>query len=237
MTDLSLHKQALDQNGFTILQNFYSEEEIESILECIEPVDRSSNNSAELYAIRQFLKIIPETKSLIFNERLQTSIREIFGEGFKNIKSIYFDKPEQSNWFVAYHQDLMIAADKKVEVTGYGPWTCKQGQFAVRPPLHILQNIFTIRIHLDDADYENGALKVIPASHRKGIIRTSAVKVDKRNEKVCEVQRGGVMLMKPLLLHSSARAVNAKRRRVLHLEFSNEDLHGGLNWSEVCEIN
>jgi ectoine hydroxylase-related dioxygenase (phytanoyl-CoA dioxygenase family) len=83
------------------------------------------------------------------------------------VKSIYFDKPETSNWYVAYHQDLTISVDKKLELPDFGPWTTKQNQFAVQPPLNILENIYTIRIHLDDTDENNGALKVVPKSHAK----------------------------------------------------------------------
>jgi hypothetical protein len=38
---------------------------------------------------------------------------------------------------VAYHQDLTVSVDKKVEIEGFGPWTVKQNQFAVQPPLPI----------------------------------------------------------------------------------------------------
>ncbi len=62
---------------------------------------------------------------------------------------------------VAWHQDLTISVNKKLDLPGYGPWTIKQDQYAVQPPLEILENIFTIRIHLDDTDEKNGALRVI----------------------------------------------------------------------------
>ena len=87
------------------------------------------------------------------------------------MKSIYFDKPAGSNWFVSYHQDLTISVNAKIDLGGFGPWTVKQDQYAVQPPLQILENNFTIRIHLDDTDENNGALKVIPGSHLKGVCR------------------------------------------------------------------
>ncbi|HKZ67018.1 MAG TPA: hypothetical protein VJ111_11700 [Chitinophagaceae bacterium] len=111
--------------------------------------------------IRQFLKEVPQATELIFNERLNTLIAEIFGDEFFVVKSIYFDKPESSNWFVAYHQDLTISVDKKLHVDGFSSWTTKQNQYAVQPPLDILQDNFTLRIHLDNTNEENGALKII----------------------------------------------------------------------------
>jgi hypothetical protein len=62
---------------------------------------------------------------------------------------------------VAYHQDLTISVDKKAAIEDFGPWTIKQNQYAVQPPLQILENIYTIRIHLDETNQDNGALKVI----------------------------------------------------------------------------
>jgi ectoine hydroxylase-related dioxygenase (phytanoyl-CoA dioxygenase family) len=99
----------------------------------------------------------------------------------------------------------------------------------VQPPLAILEKNFTIRIHLDDTDAENGALKVILRSHLKGVIRSESIGED---EVFCNVKRGAVMLMSPLLMHASNRTTNNKKRRVIHIEFSNQSLPEGLNWSE-----
>jgi ectoine hydroxylase-related dioxygenase (phytanoyl-CoA dioxygenase family) len=169
---------------------------------------------------------------LIFNDAVKIIIREIFGENYVAVKSIYFDKPETSNWYVAYHQDLTISVDKKLELENFGPWTTKQNQFAVRPPLDILENIYTIRIHLDDTDEHNGALKVIPGSHAKGIYRPETIDWTMEIEEICKVEKGGIMIMKPLLLHGSNRTTNAKQRRVIHIEFSDRELPAELNWSE-----
>jgi hypothetical protein len=38
--------------------------------------------------------------------------------------------------------------------------------------------------------------------------------------------------MKPLLFHASNKTTNNERRRVLHIEFSNQELPDGLEWSE-----
>lgn len=160
----------------------------------------------------------------------------MFGENYFTVKSIYFDKPEKSNWYVAYHQDLTISVDKKAELKNFGPWTSKQNQFAVQPPLDILENIFTIRIHLDDTDENNGALKVVPTSHAKGIYRPETINWNVETENICSVGKGGIMVMKPLLLHSSIRTTNGKKRRVIHIEFSDKELPNELSWSEKLEI-
>ena len=40
------------------------------------------------------------------------------------------------------------------------------------------------------------------------------------------------MLMRPLLMHASGRSTNNKRRRVIHIEFSNTELPAVVNWAE-----
>ena len=101
----------------------------------------------------------------------------------------------------------------------------------------VYANITAIRIHLDDTDENNGALKVIPKSHVKGIYRPEKINWDIETETTCSVKQGGVMLMKPLLLHSSKRTVNNKKRRVIHIEFSNVVLPTSLKWAERLNFN
>jgi ectoine hydroxylase-related dioxygenase (phytanoyl-CoA dioxygenase family) len=236
MGDFTNHKNDFLENGFAVIENVFSDSEIEAIASTIEQADTSKatfRKSADLFAIRQFLKAVPQTLPLIFVEKLNCIISGIFGNGYFVVKSIYFDKPAESNWFVAYHQDLTISVDKKEDVEGFGPWSVKQDQYAVQPPLHILENNFTIRIHLDDTDENNGALRVIPKSHVKGIYRPETIDWSKEREVTCKVSRGGVMLMRPLLLHASSRTTNNKKRRVIHIEFSNQSLPETLQWSEL----
>ena len=228
------------ENGFAIINDIYSLTEVEKILSVIENTNSDKDTfrkSSDLFAIRQFLKEVPSISKLVFNDKLISILKNLFGDKYFAVKSIYFDKPQSSNWYVSYHQDLTISVDKKVEVDGFGFWTTKHNQFSVQPTLDILQNVVTIRIHLDDTDENNGALKVVSKSHRQGIYRPETIDWTKEKEEVCSVEKGGVMLMKPLLLHSSGRTTNNQQRRVIHIEFSNIELPKELNWSERLNLN
>ena len=93
----------------------------------------------------------------------------------------------------------------------------------MQPPIELLERITTYRIHLDDTDATNGALRIIEGSHSQGIQR-----IDEHYRSLPDTVRtlcskaGGVQLMKPLLIHSSRRVRlgkgEAKPRRVIHLE-------------------
>jgi len=228
-------KSGLDINGLAVAPGIFTSQEVNAIIGKIEAADKTKDTfrrSAGLFAIRQFLKEVPEIQGLIFNAQLKELIHQLYGDTYFVIKSIYFDKPPASNWYVSYHQDLTISVNARAVVPGYGPWTVKQDQFAVQPPLPVLENIFTIRIHLDDTNEENGALRVIPGSHLRGISRPEQVDWSLEKEQVCCVPEGGIMMMKPLLLHSSGRTQNNRQRRVIHIEFSDTELPESLNWAE-----
>ena len=231
----------IQSEGFTIIENVFSQEEIENLISVIEKTIQNKTEkstfrkSEDLFAIRQFHKEIPDSLKYIFNENLNEIIKTNFGEDFFITKSIYFDKPERSNWFVSYHQDLTISVDRKIDLENFQNWTNKQNQFAVQPPTEILENNFTIRIHLDNTTNENGALKVINKSHRNGVCRIENLKL--KDETICEVKKGGIMIMKPLLFHASNKTTNNERRRVIHIEFSNKQLPNELDWSEKMSFN
>ncbi len=236
----SENKLQLNKNGYSILTDLYSDNEISKILACIENAEQNEESfmkTKDLFAIRQLIKNIPELGHLLFNKKLTELLSELSEFECFLTKAIYFDKPSESNWFVAYHQDLSISVDKKTELDDYSNWTFKKGQYGVQPPIQILEDTITIRIHLDKTDKNNGALKVIPKSHSNGIIRTDSKDWNIENEFVCEVEKGGVMLMKPLTLHASNRTSNGKKRRVIHLEFNKNKLTEPLAWLEHYGVN
>ena len=234
-------KAEVEKMGYAIIDGVFSSNEIEAIIEEIEKESNSSKvtfrKSKNLFAIRQFLKEIPSIGNSLFNNNLKNVLKTLFNESHFVVKSIYFDKPEESNWFVSYHQDLTISVDKKLDIEGFSNWTNKENQFSVQPREEILKSIFTVRIHLDDTDENNGALKVIPKSHSNGVVRLDTFNFQNGDEKICSVKKGGIMIMKRLLFHASNKTINKERRRVIHIEFSSLALPKELSWSEEYAIN
>ena len=225
------YTEQLNQFGFSIVNNIFTENEINEILNYI-----SNNNFEKKFGIRYFLKKHEQLTSLIFTKPLKSIIQKISKKAFV-VKSIYFDKPPNANWIVNWHQDLTINVTGSTLETDYRKWRKTKDRIAVQPPLDILEEIFTIRIHLDDCTVKNGALRVIPESHLEGIFENQQISEKIRQpEKVCEVKKGGILLMKPLLLHASKRVENHKNRRVIHIEFSSKSLAKGLSWLEKIDL-
>lgn len=89
------------------------------------------------------------------------------------------------------------------------------------------------RVHLDDTDEKNGCLKVIPNSHKLGILAQNEIDLISKKEQPfsCTVKAGDALIMRPHLLHSSSKSVIPSHRRVVHIEFSSYQLPCNLSWA------
>ncbi len=228
---MSTNLETLNSSGYVIVPEIYSEAELESIHTRIAQV----HGKVELFGTRQFLMRTSGLQDLLLNERMKNLLAEVAPNYFI-IKSIYFDKPPGANWFVSFHRDQTIFVKEKMDAFGFKNWTQKENEFGVQPPAEYLGDIVTVRIHLDDADETNGALKVIPYTHSEASVRPAAMSFSDSDSVLCPVKAGGVMLMKPLLFHASSKSTSEKPRRVIHLELCSLELPEGMGWSQKSVI-
>lgn len=152
------------------------------------------------------------------------------------VRAIYFDKSPAENWLVPWHQDLTIAVQERLDTPGFGPWSVKADVPHVQPPMELLEQMVTLRLHLDDADHDNGALRVLPGSHLHGRLTAEQIQALRETlpESLCSAKAGDGLLMRPLILHASARSsAPERRRRILHIEYAAFDLPGGLRWKDA----
>ncbi len=172
-------------------------------------------------------------RSTVFREMAKgPAVQKLIGPDLYPVRSILFDKTPGANWPVAWHQDLTITVKDRVEVEGYGSWTVKDGCHHVQPPVSVMEQMVTVRIHLDETGALNGPLRVIPGSHLKGRrIQGTVSLVDEESAVSCECSAGDVLIMRPLIQHSSRRAKTPGHRRVIHIEYARLDsLHPDLSW-------
>lgn len=217
------------EKGYKIIEQVYSQKEVNQILDILKT--KAIENK---FGVREFLINKPELIKPIFTENLLRIIKDIAPDCKQAIKSIYFDKPPNANWIVNWHQDLTINLKEKKEIVNFKNWRVNSERTIVQPSIDILKSIFTIRIHLDDCTRENGALRVIEASHKKGVIEIKGwMKEKPGTERICEVKQGGILIMNPLILHASRRTENQKNRRVIHIEFCDQELPDNLQWKEA----
>lgn len=226
----------LQHKGFSILHHVYGRKEINLMKATIYEYFKNKELT-DVYAIRGLLKEIPHLAGIVFNANLKNIIHRIGNDLFL-IKAIYFDKSPETNWYVTWHQDTTINVFDKIETDGFTGWSKKDGFYSVCPSEDFLKNVLTIRIHLDDTDETNGALRVIPGSHNKKFNDLEIQTISQNSLPfVSEVNAGGIQLMRPLLLHASSKATTQKHRRVIHLEFAYENLPDGLKFSEYQHLH
>jgi predicted DNA-binding transcriptional regulator YafY len=234
-TSLQNILKKVEYKGFAILNHVFGKKEINAIKNTIHSYQKE-NPHEEPHAIRSLLLKIPALSKLIFNANLLTILGKLNRTLFLT-KAIYFDKSPDANWYVTWHQDIIINVKDKIETEGFSGWTRKSGEYGVCPPEDILKDTVTIRIHLDDTDEENGALRIVPGSHNKKLSNAEIQLITQNSIPfVCDVNICGIHIMKPLLLHASSKAISQKHRRVLHLEFNTIDLPNGLEWAEKFNI-
>ena len=88
-----------------------------------------------------------------------------------------------------------------------------------------------LRLHLDDSRADNGPLRVLPGTHTFGLLTESDIaRLTTEVPAVdCTVPAGGVVVMRPLIVHVSPRAERDLPRRVLHIEYTRSlDLGDGV---------
>jgi hypothetical protein len=234
---MSDYVNLIARDGFTIVSNVLDSDKICLLVDYLTKffIDRAVNRrDYKAYGIRNLLNIVPITRDIANSESLRILVEPILGSEARVVRGIFFDKTPDANWKVALHQDLTIAVRKKVCVDGYNSWSEKAGIVHVQPPISILEKMLTLRVHLDDTDESNGALRVIPGSHKAGRLLPEEIQEWKKkgDSLTCSVGRGGAIVMHPLILHSSSAAVNPVHRRVIHLEYCSEKLPDVLEWYE-----
>lgn len=185
--------------------------------------------------VRQIHQKSPPIAALALQGAIAQWAQQLLGASAQLVRTILFDKTQQQNWLVAWHQDLTVTAAQRFADDAWGPWSQKENQLHVQAPLAVLQSMLTMRLHLDPANLANGALKVIPASHQAGIVRTE-FDIAGREVVVCEAEVGDILLMSPLLWHSSAKASEPSGRALLHFEYANHACGRNLGWHSV-EVN
>ncbi len=160
-------------------------------------------------------------------------VEKHLGSGAKPVRGTLFDKRADRNWALGWHQDRTIAVKARREVAGFGPWTVKQGICHVAPPVALLASMLTVRIHIDPVDSDNAPLQIAPGSHRLGLVSEADIPsvVERCGSFECLADSGDIWVYSTLILHASARASVARRRRVLQIDFSAETLPGGLEWA------
>jgi ectoine hydroxylase-related dioxygenase (phytanoyl-CoA dioxygenase family) len=226
----------LEPDGFQILSGLISHNECDAL--ATELTHRfhkyKASSQTKIGGIRNLLRTCASVAQLASSLRLLPPLEKLLGKNALPVQAIFFDKNAESNWLVPWHQDLTIAVQERIETSGFGGWSVKDGVVHVLPPREVLEDLIILRLHLDDCDISNGTLRVLPGSHRDGKLELEDIRMwtKKIDPFLCAVPKGAALLMRPLLLHASSPADCPTHRRVLHIEYAMHQLPNGLEWFE-----
>ena len=217
---------ALDwlHRGYSVLTSTIAEDLVEELQQDFAELSQGA------HAVRGALGCSPTVQRVA--ELVQPLAEELACAPVKATKGTYFDKTAESNWQVAWHQDLTITVSERHEVSGFQHWRDKEGLWHVEPPVEILERIVALRLYLDDCPVDHGALRLIPGSHLQGKLseETIAQFAQQYPLRTPELRAGQVLALSPLLLHASSKCEQPHHRRILHLEYSPDELPTPLRW-------
>lgn len=160
----------------------------------------------------------------------------LLGPSARPVRAVLFDKTQAMNWIVAWHQDRTIAVRERRDTPNFGPWSVKDGIVHVAPPIAVLDQMVTLRVHLDACADDNAPLIVALGSHRLGKVAAEGAEAAANRHPIyaCHADAGDIWAYSTPILHTSAKSVSNRRRRVLQLDYSASELPGDLEWLGVA---
>jgi len=213
---LSLTELAREQ-GYGVIPGVLGREEVERLIGEVSRANLPRSRAGVRHAMR-----IAAVAEIARTVALSGIAREILGKGAFPFRATLFDKSPTANWLVVWHQDTALPLRERRETAGWGPWLVKEGVNYAHAPASALEQVVTLRVHLDDSTSENGPLRVLPGTRTRGVLADEEIHelagevaaVD------CLVARGGVLVMRPLIVHASSKSQSEESRRVLHVEYA-----------------
>jgi hypothetical protein len=229
--------EAIERDGYLLLPAVLPRQEAEEVVLSLSEALQTTREDAPLssqegtvYAARNVLNVWPEVAALWRRSPLLEVLGSVLGEAFGLVRVLFFDKPPGHTWALPWHKDMTIAVkDNRPVSQRFRKPTSKAGVPHIEAPEEVLNSMLTARLHLDDVTEENGPLKVIPGSHQTG----KKLVLGDISPRTILVESGDVLLMRPLLAHSSGRShpETTRHRRILHLEFAaSAELPDGFAW-------
>jgi hypothetical protein len=217
MNLLELKRMQTVDLGYAITPGCLTMRERDNIVEAL-----STGSVLRSRAGARHLMACPIVAALANSNRLVGLANEWLGSTAIPFRATLFEKSVKTNWLIPWHQDTALPLTKKFDGTGWGPWSEKAGVTYAHAPAWALARIVALRIHLDGSNADNGPLRVIPGSHGQGVLSDQSVLkyASTHKEVACLTGQGGVIAMRPLLIHCSSKAQSIEPRRVLHIEYS-----------------
>jgi ectoine hydroxylase-related dioxygenase (phytanoyl-CoA dioxygenase family) len=209
--------EPIQRQGFAIIPGLLAPNDVDALLSELGGADLPRSRAGVRHAMR-----LPAVAAVAQDLRLMEIAQEVLGEESFPFRATLFDKSPTANWLVVWHQDTALPVRERREAPGWGPWSIKDGVTYAHAPASALSQVLALRVHLDNSTAENGPLRVLPGTHTLGVLTDQALHdLSTRIAAVeCLAPRGGVLAMRPLVVHASSKSQAEVPRRVLHIEYA-----------------
>jgi len=218
-------RERLHQHGFASAEAILSAAEMKALSAQLEAGDGRPGQRERL--------VEPWCADLADRLRHHPVLAPVLAPDLVALQCICFEKSAELNWLVSVHQDLSFPVQGHTAHPDWKAWSSKGGTTYVQPPVPVLDQLLAVRLHLDACGAGDGPLVVVPGSHRQGVIAPEVAVSLRAQEKACPAAAGDALLMRPLLLHRSSKALGSSRRRVLHFVLGPRHLLDGMGWKHV----
>jgi ectoine hydroxylase-related dioxygenase (phytanoyl-CoA dioxygenase family) len=207
----------IEEQGFAIESYVVRQAEITPLLDELHAASLPRSRAGIRHALQH-----SSVARIARDARLLALAQDILGSTTIPFRATLFDKSRVSNWLVAWHQDTALPLQCRRDAAGWGPWSMKDDVIYAHAPASALTEVLALRLHLDDSRAENGPLRVLPGTHQQGVLTDEEMSAlaGKLSPVECTVNAGGVLLMRPLLVHASSKSGSELPRRVLHIEYA-----------------
>jgi len=202
-------------DGFGITARYLDAEECDRLTETVSGIPHGRAGIRHLMSD-------PLVAELAKSDRLMRLAADWLGGTAIPFRATLFEKSADANWLIPWHQDTALPLANEFQSPGWGPWSEKGGVMYAHAPAWALDRVIALRVHLDASDADNGPLRVIPGSHGAGVLTDAEISEYALKGEVveCLTPRGGVVAMRPLVIHSSSKLRSEEPRRVLHIEYA-----------------
>lgn len=211
-------KYTFEEDGFVILENVFNEDTLVKMRDLTDRIveygEKELEDPFSSYYMRHrtdqgalydLFQRHPEFQEMARNEAILDTITTAVGQDVFLYENSLVYKPKGKDNEVPWHQDFI---NRPTEPIKFIAW-----------------------IALDDVKIENGAMKVIPGSHKQGFLpwfhvpgqthhtRVVLDSVDTTKYVFAELNAGDVLIFNQLLLHSSDRIISTKPRRAYRISY------------------
>ena len=217
-------------NGYLIVENVLSQEEVERLRQAVTELETHAEHLSEtsdrfkfkvfgdgggkrVQSIAEPHEAGGEWMALARHQRILDVVEGLLGPNIQLYYSMLMMKPPREGFQAPWHQDFAFF-------------------------VHDRADLLACMVAIDDATIENGCLRVVPGSHKLGLVNhfkdgrftevvqgdTSAFD-DPARQRALPAKAGSLILWHSLTLHSSQPNRSEHPRRAIVLEYKNPEVH------------